>query len=143
MSTNHDERIVATHQRWAARGMVMMIFALNIDLLVRLLILKQEPRQWLDIGLIWMGTSLYVCIGMTASGVQLYGGKWSKHWLVILTIVATNAVVWTLMGMGHGLADLSGVIVGAATGVFLMLMILRGIYSVWERRTLGRGPREE
>lgn len=143
MSNDLDERTTGTRDRWLARGMVMMILALNIDLLVRLLILKQAPQQYLDIGLIWMGTSLYVCIGMSASGVQLYGGKWSKHWLVILTIVATNAVVWTLMGMGHGLADLSGVIVGAATGAFLVLMILRGIYSVWERRTLGREPRKE
>jgi hypothetical protein len=143
MSNDRDERVIATRQRWAAHGMGIFIIALNIDLLVRLLILKQEPRQWLDIFLIWMGTSLYVAIGMTASGVQLYGGKLSKHWLVILTVVATNAVVWTLMSMGHGLADLILFIVGAATGVFLMLMILRGIHSVWERRTLGRVPREE
>ena len=143
MSTDHDERIVATRQRWAARGMVIMIYALNIDLLVRMLILKQEPRQWLDIFLIWMGTSLYVCIGMTASGVQLYGGKLSKHWLVILTILAVNAVVLTLMGGMHGLANLIGIIVSAAAGVFVMLIIMHGIYRLWERVTLGRVPREE
>ena len=143
MSNDRDERVIATRQRWAAHGMAILTMALSIDLLVRILILKQEPRQWLDIFLIWMGTSLYVCIGMTASGVQLYGGKLSKHWLVILTVVATMAVVLTLMGMGHGLADLIGVIVGGAIGVFLMLMILRGSYSVWERVTLGRRSREE
>jgi len=143
MSNHSDERVIATRQRWAARGMVILTIALAIDLLVRILIVKQEPRQHLDISLIWIATTLYVSIGMTASGVQLYGGKWSKYWLVILTIVAANAVVLTLMGVIHGLAEAIGVIVGAAAGGFLMLMVLRGIYSVWERKTLGRAPREE
>ena len=143
MSDHSDERVIATRQRWAARGMVILTIALAIDLIVRILILKQEPRQHLDISLIWMATILYVSIGMTASGVQLYGGKWSKHWLVILTIVAVNAVVLTLMGVIHGLAEAIAIIVCAAVGAFLMLTILRGIYGVWERKTLGRAPREE
>ena len=143
MSTDHDERVIATRQRWAACGMVMLTIALSIDLLVRILILKQEPRQWLDIAAILMGTTVFVSIGMTASGVQLYGGKWSKHWPVVLSIVAANAVVLTLMGGVHGLADLIGVIAGTAGGVFVMLIILSVIYGVWERKTLGRAPREE
>jgi len=143
MNTDHDERVIATRQHWGTCGMVILTIALAIDLIVRILILKQEPRQWLDIAAIWMGTAVFVSIGMAASGVQLYGGKWSKHWPVILTIVAVNAVVLTLMGGGHGLADLIGVIAGAAGGVFVMLIIFRGIYGVWERVKLGHAPREE
>jgi len=33
--SDHDERTIATQQRWAARGMWMLSFALSIDLLVR------------------------------------------------------------------------------------------------------------
>ncbi len=143
MSTQSDERTIATHQRWAARGMAILMIALSIDLIVRSLILKQDPRQYLDSGLIWMATMLYVSIGMAASGVQLYGVKSSKHWPVILIIVAVNAVVLTLMGGLHGQADLIGVIASAAGGVFVMLIIFRVVYGVWERKTLGRGPREE
>lgn len=143
MTTDHDERIIATADHWKARGMAMMIIALNIDLLVRMLILKQEPRQWLDIFLIWMGTSLYVFIGMTASGVAPYGGKWLLTWLVILVITVTNTVVLTLLGGVHTRADLIATIVITAAGAFVVIIILRGIYSVWERVKLGRVPREE
>ena len=80
MSNDRDERTTGTADRWKARGMAILIMALSIDLLVRTLILKQEPRQWLDIFLIWVGTSLYVCIGMSASGVAPYEGKWRKMW---------------------------------------------------------------
>ncbi len=138
MNTDTDERIVATRQRWATHGFALLLMALAIDLLVRMLVLTQEPRQWLDIFLIWMATALYVCIGTAASGVQLYGGKWPKQWLVILAIVATNAVVWTLMFTGHGPGGLIATIVGAATGASVMIIILRGIYILWERATIGR-----
>jgi len=140
---SHDERTIATQQRWAARGMVMLSIGLTTDCLIRVLILKQEPRQYLDIWLIWMATTLYVAIGMTASGVALYGGKWSKAWLPILIITVECPVVLALMGMVHTLADFIGDMVGAAAGAFLGLIILRGIFSVWERVTLGRAPREE
>ena len=151
MSTHRDERTIATHQRWAARGMAMLMIALSIDLIVRSLILKQDPRQYLDIGLLWMATMLYVSIGMAASGVAPFGGKWSTTWLVILIITAVNAVVisvfLTLKGMIHTLAHFIFIMIAAGAsafaGVFLTLFILRGIYAGWERLTLGRGPREE
>lgn len=141
--SDRDERTIATQQRWLARGMLMLSFALSIDVLVRVLILRQEPRQYLDIALIGMATMLYAAIGMTASGVAPYGGKWSKAWLPILIIVVMCPVGVTLMGMVHKPADLIADAVGGGAGAFVMLIILRGIYSVWERVTLGRGPREE
>jgi len=143
MSDHRDERITATAHLWGARGFWLLFIALPIDLLVRILLLKQEPRQYLDIALIWMAAMLYAGIGMTASGVAPYGGKRSATWLAILIIAVTNTVMLTLMGMVHGLADLIAIIVSATAGAFVMLIILRGIYSVWERVTLGRAPREE
>ena len=143
MSNHDDERTIATRHRWAARGMVILIFALATDGLVRALILKQDPRQYLDICLIWMATTLYVAIGMTASGVAPYGGKWSKAWLPILIIAVVCPVVLTLMGMVHTLADFITDMVGAVAGALVALIILRAIYSVWERVTLGRASREE
>ena len=140
---SYDERTIATQQRWAARGMGMLSFALAIDVLVRVLILKQTPWQYLDIWLIWMATTLYPAIGMTASGVAPYGGKWSKAWLPLLIIAVVCPAVVTLMGMVHSPADFIADMVAAAAGAFVMLIILRGIYSVWERVNLGRGPREE
>ena len=143
MSTQSDERIIATQQRWAARGMWMLSIALAIDVLVRILILKQEPRQYMDISLILLATMLYVSFGATASGVEPFGGKWSKTWLLILLVAVTITAVLTLMGMVPRLANLIGVIVSGAAGAFTSLVILRGIYRVWERKTLGRAPREE
>ncbi|HUT75025.1 MAG TPA: DUF6773 family protein [Armatimonadota bacterium] len=143
MSNHSDERITATHQRWAARGFWFLFIALPTDLLVRVLLLKQEPRQYLDIALIWMAAMLYVGIGMTASGVAPFGGKRSKSWLVILIIAVGGPVELTLMGMVHTLADLIAIIISGTAGAFVMLIILRVIYGVWERKALGRGPREE
>ena len=148
MSNHSDERVIATRQRWAARGMVILSIALSIDLIVRVLIVKQDPGQYLDIGLIWMATMLYVAIGMAASGVALYGGKWVSTALLIMVIVAvTNTVVFAVRGMVHTPAELiytiAGGIIGGGAGAFLSLIILRAVYSVWERKTLGRGPREE
>ena len=148
MSTHHDERIVATHQRWAARGFGLLFIALAIDLMVRTWLLKQEPRQWLDIGLIWLGTILYVTVGVSASGVALFGRKWVSMALLIMVLVAVaNTVVLMLQGMVHTWADLIVIItfglIGGGAGVFLALRSLRGIYARWERRTLGRAPREE
>ena len=147
MSNDRDERTTGTADRWKARGMAILIMALSIDLLVRTLILKQEPRQWLDIFLIWVGTSLYVCIGMSASGVAPYEGKWRKMWPIIPVVAVTNTVVLTLMGVVNTWADLISTItigiIGAAVGTFVVFIILRRVYSVWERRTLGRAAREE
>ena len=143
MSNQPDERVVATQQRWGARGMLILTMALAIDLIVRIPILKQEPRQWLDISLIWMATSLYVFIGMTASGVAPYGGKWSHGLLVVLILTVEIPVLLMLMGGVHTLTDFIANMAIAAATAFVMVIIFRGIYARWERRTLGRGPREE
>ena len=125
MRTNHDERIVATHQRWAARGFGILFIALAIDLIVRTLILKQDLWQYLDIGLIWMATILYVSIGMTNTVVLT---------LIVLGRIHTRAEVIATVAFG---------LIGGGAGVFWALGILRGICARWERRTLGRVPREE
>jgi len=143
MSNHLDERTIATEQRWAARGMSMLYLALPIDLMVRGLVLKQEPQQYLDIWFVWVAIVCLRTIGTTASGVEPFGGKWSKAWLSILIMTVTSTVVLTLMGTVHTPAHLIAVIVGAAAGAAVFVSILRGIYSVWERVTLGRGSREE
>lgn len=140
MSTDNDERTVAVQQRWAAYGMWMLSIALAIDMMVRVLILKQQPRQYLDISLIWFAAILYTAIGTTASGVEPFEGKWSKAWLVILIIVVEVEVILALKGKVHTLADLMTGVINSAAGAFMMLLILRGIFSMWERRTLTRRP---
>ncbi len=143
MSNHRDERITATAHLWGARGFWLLFMALPIDLLVRILLLKQEPRQYLDIALIWTAAMLYAGIGMTASGVAPYGGKWSATWLAVLIIAVEVPVVLTLMGMIHTPAAFIADVALAAAGAFVTLIIIRGIYSRWERKTFGRGPREE
>lgn len=143
MSNARDERIVTTQQRWGALGLVLVNFALVIDLLVRMFVLKQELGQYLDIALIWMGTMLFTILGMTASGVAPYGGKWSTSLLVLLILAVEIPVLLALMGMIHTPTAFIAQMILAAAGVFLALVILRGIYGLWERGTLGRGSREE
>jgi len=143
MSNDTDERIVATQQGWAARGFGFLFIALAIDLMVRTWLLKQEPRQYLDIWLIWMATILYVAIGMTASGVETCGGKWWKMWPIIPLVVVVNTVTLARIGMVQTLTDVVASVVSATAGLLLSIVILRSIYTLWERATLGRVPRGE
>jgi hypothetical protein len=108
-----------------------------------MLVLKQELGQYLDIALIWMGTMLLTCLGMTASGVAPYGGKWSTSLLVVLILAVEIPVLLGLMGMVHTPAAFIAHTFLAAGGAFLAVIVLRGIYGLWERRTLGRGSGEE
>ena len=147
MSNHRDERTTGTADRWAARGLVMMSFALIIDLLVRELILKQHPWQYLDVFLIWMATMAYVAIGMTASGVAPYEGRLWKMWPIIPIAAVVYTVVLALLGMVRTWTDVISTItlgiIGCSAGVFLVFIIFRRVYSKWERATLGRAPREE
>jgi len=143
MSEATDERIVATRQRWATHGFGILFIALPADLMVRIFVLKQEPRQWLDIALIWMGTMFFTAIGMSASGVPPYGGKWSSSWLAIAILAVEVPVILALMGMVPTPAAFLADMVIAALGAFVAIVLVRGVYGLWERRTLGRGPREE
>jgi hypothetical protein len=147
MSMHHDERITATQQRWAATGFWLLFIALAIDVLVRELILKQEPRQWLDISLISMAAMLYVAIGTTASGVAPYGGRWWKAWPIIPLVAVLNTVLFWRTGIVRSpvelISSITVGIIGATAGLFVALVIVGGIYAVWERKTLGHVPREE
>ena len=143
MSSHSDERTIATAQRWAARGLGMLSIALAIDLMVRTLILKQEPRQYLDIGLIWMATTLYVAIGMTASGVEPFEGKWWKMWPIIPVVVVVNTVTLARIGMVQTLTDVVSSVVSTTAGLSVLIVVLRGVHTSWERATIGRVPPEE
>ena len=149
MSEARDERIVATRQRWATQGFGILFIALAVDLMVRSLVLRQDPRQYIDIWLIWMATVTYVSIGTTASGVEPYGGRCSKTWLVILiiAIAAGMSALLPLLRLELTLAQLLLVIVvggaAACAGAFLSVRLVRGVYRAWEARALGRGPTEE
>lgn len=143
MNNHVDERTTGTAQRWAARGYVILSFALSIDIMVRILILKQEPQQYLDVSLIWVATMLFVSLGATASGVAPYEGKWSQAGLLIVIISVTVPGMLTLMGTVHTAADFLTKMVLAAASAFLGLMILRVIFALWERRTLGRASRDD
>jgi predicted neutral ceramidase superfamily lipid hydrolase len=143
MSVETDERIIAVRQRWAARGMVILSAALSLDLMIRVLLLKQEPNQYMDIFLIWAVAVVYVTIGTTASGVEPLEGKTSRLWLLLLIIVIVNAIMMALMGQIRTVADLVPMVIGSFAGFFLMYLILRSVYRMWERRTLRNETQED
>jgi len=141
--TNHgDERITATRHLWAARGWALLMLALSIDLIVRTLILSQHPGQYLDIALIWMATIVYVAIGTTASGVEMHGGRLWKMWPLIPFVVVVNIVTLARMGSVPTFTSVAAGVVSATVGFSLTIVLVRGIYARWERRTLGRRSRE-
>lgn len=142
-----DERIAATSQRWAALGGSFMSIALGIAMVVRLLILKQDFRQCWDICLIWTVNLFVVCIGQIRSGVQPVGavGRWSwkTSGLMILEIALLVPTLLWLMGSIGSLKAYVGSVALAGGSALGMQMILRAIYSKWERKTLGSSCSEE
>lgn len=141
MNNQTDERIVATRQRWAARGFWILYLALSIDLIVRTLVLKQTPSQYLDIALIWMATMVYVSFGMVRSGVNLYPKKWSNVMLVALIALQVPVVLWLTGQVNSWLQYLVYVVITAASASVTMLVFQR-IFRRWERKTLGQDSLE-
>lgn len=145
--TNHpDERVNSTIQRWASIAGWVARTALGIDLLVRALVLRQDVHQYWDIGLIWLAAMMLSSIGMVRSGVQPVGavGRWSwkTSGLIILIIaLLVPAELWLLGQIDSVTAYLACTALAVAGG-FVMHIIIRGVYSRWERRTLGDGPGE-
>ncbi len=144
MNNITDERVVATRQRWHARGFLLLYFALNLDIIVRVLVLKQPPRQWMDIGLIWMATTLYVSLGMSRSGVDLYSKAKPKSNLMVLIILGLEipALLW-LMGSVHSWMQFALYGLLAAGSAYAMQIVLRLLHKRWEQKTLGQGTPEE
>jgi len=144
MDNQTDERVVATRQLWAARGFVILYFALNVDLIVRFLVLKQDPKQWMDIGLIWMATTLYVSLGMSRSGVNLSPKTMPKTNIMMVTIIGLEipALLW-LMGMVHSWTQFLLYGAMAACSAFAMQVFQRRLHRRWERKTLGQEAGEE
>jgi F0F1-type ATP synthase membrane subunit a len=64
-------------------------------------------------------------------------------WPIIPVVVVTNTVTLARLGMVQTLTDVVASVVSATVGLSMIIVILCAIYSVWERRTLGRGSREE
>lgn len=141
-----DERIAATTQKWAAIGGSFLSVALAISLVVRVFALKQDPSQYWDIGLMWLANMLIVSIGQTRSGIRPVGvGRRQARVSVLLIVeiaLLVPAVLW-LMGTVHSWQQY--VIFAATAGVSgsAMLLLMRAIYSKWERGALGSEPDEE
>lgn len=142
-----DERVAATSQHWAAIGGSFMSIALGIDVMVRVLILNQDYHQWWEIFLIWMANLFLVGIGQIRSGVRPVGagGKWSwrtSGLMVVMLALMIPAGLWCL-GELHSLPSFAAMVAFSALGALVMQLIMRGIYSRWERRNLGPDSGEE
>jgi hypothetical protein len=139
MSIHNDERITIVRQRWAARGMTVLSIALSIDLFIRAVFIKQDPRQFIDIAIIWIVTSFFVCIGMSASGIAPFEGRRRKIWISVGILAIEIPLILILLGMVHSLTDFITDAICAAVGAFVTFIFMQSIYSLWEHRTLGRG----
>jgi len=140
---HYDERIAATMQRWAAAGGSFMSIALAIDILVRSFVLRQDPRLYMDIALIWLVNVFLVCIGMVRSGVPAVGvtGRWSWRTaglLVGLIALEVPALQW-LTGDIHSIGQYLAQAALAGGSAVVMLLVMRALYAAWERRSLGPG----
>lgn len=135
-----DERIAATAQKWAAVGGIFLSIALAIDIVVRCFILRQDPKEYWDIGLIWMVNLFIVCIGQIRSGIQPVGVERRQFKISILMIVEiailVPALLW-LLGMVHSWQIFLLEAGLAAVSATAMLFIMRALYGRWERREIG------
>lgn len=147
MAAHPDERVAATAQRWAARGGAFMSVALGIDVIVRVLVLRQDFRQCWDICLIWMANLFFVCIGMVRNGVRPAGAggrlSWKANgWAILIIALEIPAILWLIGGISSWREYVIYTALCAVVAL-IMQLIMRGIYGRWERRTLGGADEEQ
>ncbi len=131
-----DERIQTTVNRFAARGFCIWWVLLIIALDYRLWILKQHPREFWDILVIFCIGALYVSIASANKGVLGIFDHGLKSRSLIIGIVA-GAMIGSFIslfiaGQMHSVVDVGAFLIGFLPGIGLAIGILYFLNRRWK-----------
>jgi hypothetical protein len=133
-----DERIQTTLNRFAARGFCIWWVLLIVALDYRLWILKQHPREFWDILVIFCIATLYVSIASANKGVLGIFDHGLKSRSLIIGLVA-GAMIGSFIslfiaGQMHSVVDVGAFLIGFLPGMGLAIGILYFLNRRWKRK---------
>ena len=128
-----DERIQSTINRFAAAGFFIWYVLTLISLNYRLLILKQNPREFWDFFTIFLIANIFVFIAYANKGVLDFGFK--KRWFTIsVSVIITIFAVLFITGKIDSVADMLGTFLGLLLGLSLAIGISYLLNQHWKRK---------
>lgn len=129
-----DERIRETKNRIASRAFGIWYYLLLVNLLYRQFYLRQAPKEYWDIALIFFVGTLYVSISGFAKGA-VYESSLARYWkwtvpIILTTILALNF----LQGRLNTIADFLVTLLSALIGVAFIGLVFYFLYRRWEKK---------
>lgn len=142
-----DERIAETNRLWAARSGAFLSIALGMDIIIRALVLRQDPTLYWDIALIYLVNLFAANIGRVRSGVPAAETTGKITWkfsglMVMIIAVEVPALLW-LTGQVRSWTGYFAMAALAGASATVMLLLMRALYCAWERRAVGSSGSEE
>jgi uncharacterized membrane protein len=130
-----DERIIRARNRIASRGYALWAIGFMIALLYRQFYLRQPPREYWDIALVFFSGNLYVTIASFAQGAfheSAYrkSGKWT-----IAGILLAVLAVMVVQGQIGSLLDVVAQVASVLAGLSVFGLLSYYLYRRWEKQT--------
>ncbi len=133
-----DERIQTTVNRFAARGFCIWWVLLIVALDYRLWILKQHPREFWDVLVIFFIGALYVSIASANKGaLSLFDHRLKSRSLIIGIVAGAmigSFISLFIAGQMHSVVDVGVFLIGFLPGIGLAIAILYFLNRRWKRK---------
>lgn len=128
-----DERISQTKSRIASRAFGIWYILLLAALLYRQFYLRQAPKEYWDIALIFFIGTFYVSIAGFAQGA-VYEHSLTRYWkwsapVILITIIALNY----FQGKINSIANFLEILISALIGLAFIGLVFYLLYRRWEK----------
>jgi hypothetical protein len=129
-----DERIQTTVNRFAARGFYFWHLLMSIALGYRVLILKQDLRDWWDILAIWLLGIFFVFIAYVSKGVFAHL-NFKRLWLTSgIGVIIFNITLFFIIGQIHSVFEVVAFLISMLSGMGLAIGIAYFLNRRWKRK---------
>jgi VanZ family protein len=129
-----DERIRETKNRIASRAFGIWYYLLLVNLFYRQFYLRQAPKEYWDIALIFFAGTLYVSIAGFAKGA-VYESSLARYWKwTVPTILVTILVLNFFQGRLNTIEDFLVTLISALIGVAFIGLVFYFLYRRWEKK---------
>lgn len=131
-----DERIREAKRKVSSVGFGLYQIGLTAILYYRICILNEEFAQYGDIFILYIATSVFVCLGSVLRGVELFNGRNIFRWLVPLITAATILIVNLVSGKTVTFVHGAATFAVSFSGAFLILWLFTLLFKKWEQKNL-------
>ncbi len=129
-----DERISETKSQIASRAFGIWYLLLLVALLYRQFYLKQAPKEYWDIALIFFIGCFYV-VGAGFSKGAVYENSLARYWkLTVPVIIVTILGLNYFQGRLNTIADILVTLISALIGLAFVGVVFYFLYQRWEKK---------